>query len=79
MKDRVLRNWHPLRWLRAGLGVAFLIQGMVSRDLAAAVLGGILGLQAILDLGCCSVAGRCGIPAQRPPERQEPITWQEIR
>ncbi len=79
MKERILRNWHLLRWLRAGLGTVFLIQGIVSADPAAMVLGSILGLQALLDLGCCSVAGGCGVPAQRPSERQEPITWQEIR
>lgn len=79
IKERLLHNWHALRVLRAGLGVVFLVQGLSRSEIAAGVLGAILMVQALLDLGCCSLGGGCGLPASRRTERQEETTWQEIR
>jgi hypothetical protein len=75
----MLSTWHWTRWLRLAIAVMFLVQGIVAHEGVALAAGAFFGLQALLNVGCCAVNGACR-PATTPrTERQEDITWQEIR
>ena len=50
--SRVFRNWDGARLLRAGLAVAFLIQGYHAGDAFAYTVAALLGIQAAFGLSC---------------------------
>lgn len=72
-------NWHWTRWLRLGLAIAFLAQGLVSGEGVAWAAGVLLGLQAVLNVGCCTIGRACDVQRPQRTERKDDVTWQEIR
>lgn len=74
-----LRNWHWTRWLRAAIAGAFIAQGFSGGDTMAYAIGTFFGIQAIFNVGCFG-AGTCA-PATTSTTRDknEDITYQEIR
>ena len=62
---RIFQNWHLLRLLRFALGLAAVVQGVVSKDLFAGVLGLLLLSTAIFNVSCCGggdcSTGKCDI------------------
>ena len=74
MRDRLLRNWHPMRFLQLGMGVLFLFQGITRRATIAIAAGVFFGAQAVFGIGCCGI--------QRPmaSELREPgtVEYEEI-
>lgn len=77
MKERLLRNWHPMRFLQLGMGVLFLVQGITRHDTIAIAAGVFFGAQAALNVGCCGIQRPSRIPAS---ELREPgtIEYEEI-
>ena len=56
MKDRLLRNWHPMRFLQLAMGAVFLVQAVTRHDMVALGAGLFFGAQAVFNIGCCGVA-----------------------
>lgn len=50
--------WPVIRIIRLGLGLFILIEGIKSASVVSLILGGLLLLQVVLNVGCCSTAGR---------------------
>ncbi|MBX2981786.1 MAG: hypothetical protein WBB32_14600 [Flavobacteriales bacterium] len=59
MRD-LLQNWNFPRVLRLVLAGAFLGAGISSGEWLPYVAAGILGMQAIFNVGCCGAA--CAVP-----------------
>jgi hypothetical protein len=53
----VLKGWNFMRLLRVGLGVAILVQGIITKDVMSIVLGIIFGGMAVANIGCCGANG----------------------
>ncbi len=77
MKERLLRNWHPMRFLQLGLGAIFLVQGVTRHDMVALGAGLFFGAQAVFNIGCCGIASASRTAA--PPLRDDSrIEYEEI-
>lgn len=63
MRQLLTTNWHTVRVLRTGLGLALLGTGIFAAEAAAGIIGGVLLLQGLLNAGCGSCAtGACRVP-----------------
>lgn len=56
MKELLLTGWHPMRWLRLGLSIAFIANGIYAADKIIIAMGGFLLFQAAFNTGCCGTA-----------------------
>lgn len=52
-----LASWNLVRWIRFGLGISLLIQGIFYKDTLSGLFGALLFYQAITNTGCCGVNG----------------------
>ena len=78
MKKIILQNWHFMRWLRLGLGIAIIIQAALVRDWTVIILGGLFASMAIFDLGCCGAGGcRTSLPDNKIQQQKE-VTYEEV-
>lgn len=48
-----LRNWDFVRALRLGLGLIILIQGIVAGEILFVILGGLMAVMPLFNVGCC--------------------------
>lgn len=55
--NRILKNWDFARIVRLLLGVLVIIYSISSKDYVFIVLGGLLLVQAIMNISCCGSAG----------------------
>ncbi len=83
-KQRLLTNWHMLRIIRAGIGLAMLIMGIQSKDWMLGLFSSFFLYQAITDTGCCGSQG-CA-PTTKTPKAgaaaisiDTPIEYEEIK
>ncbi len=78
MKD-YLKTWNVMRLIRLVMGVAILAQGIIMRDWSFMIIGSVLSLMPLLNLGCCS-AGSCNTPTFRNTKMKESknIKYEEV-
>lgn len=79
MSTRLLRNWHPMRYLQLGMGLLFLAQGITRQETLAVAVGIFFAAQAMLNTGCCGIQGRARATVPVRPEKDDPIQYEEIR
>lgn len=60
LKQQLLTNWHPTRWVALGIGSFLAINWFVSSAPAAGLLALFFLFQAITNTGC--LGGRCTVP-----------------
>ncbi|MBK9147748.1 MAG: hypothetical protein IPM12_08015 [Flavobacteriales bacterium] len=73
-----LRHWPWTRWLRLGIGLAFIGQGFASSEAFALGAGAFFSMQAILNTGCCFVGSCTPVPAREPINDNE-LTYHEVK
>lgn len=61
MKDRLLTNWHLMRWIALAVGLFFIVQGFRYLDLISGLVGGFFLFQAVTNTGC--LCGNCAVSA----------------
>lgn len=76
-KDRVLSGWNLIRFIRLGLAAMVLYESVKNSDLLFAVLGVIILLQAVLNVGCCGVGG-CEV-SPKTNNANENISFTEVK
>ncbi|MCF8448438.1 MAG: hypothetical protein K9G49_01095 [Taibaiella sp.] len=80
-KERLFTNWHMIRIIRGGIGLAILIMAFQSKDWMLALFSSFFLYQAITDTGCCGTQG-CA-PAAKPTKPgitiDTPIEYEEIK
>ena len=57
----ILSNWDLIRFVRAGLGLSFIGQGIASNSIPVILIGSALVMMALFNLGCSSSKG-CALP-----------------
>lgn len=60
MKQLLLHNWSPLRFIRLVLGIIIIVQGAVAGNVLFALAGILFTGMALFNAGCCA-AGNCSV------------------
>lgn len=58
------RNWHFMRMLRVVLAIAILVQSWYAKDSTTAIVGLLLLLMGVFNIGCCGASG-CYTPVKK--------------
>lgn len=75
----LLQGWHFARILRLILGVIIIVQGVILHETAYALMGGLLSLMAVVNVGCCGPAG-CSVPTKsKSQSTSQPIEFEEMK
>ena len=77
MKKLLFSNWNFMRFLRLGLGLAILFQAALAANLSMGVVGLLLTLMPLLNMGCCSAAG-CNVPSNKTTKKTGDINYEEV-
>ncbi len=56
----LVQGWNFMRFLRLGLGIAILVQGIMAKEALTIILGAVFGGMAVANIGCCG-AGTCAV------------------
>ena len=77
--DIIFKGWNFMRLLRFGLAIYLLIEAIKNYDVMFGVLGSVLLLQAVFNVGCCS-GGACysGKTESNESENKE-VIFEEIK
>lgn len=78
MKNSILSGWNFMRAIRLALGIFIVVQGIVTKEWAFAILGGLFSLMPLLNIGCCGASG-CNVPVVRSRKPSTDITYEEVR
>ena len=76
MKNTLLANWNFMRLFRLLIGVAILVQALVSKDVMFALAGLFFTVLPLLNIGCCGVNG-CATPTNKEIKNKE-ISYEEV-
>lgn len=79
LKNIIFRNWNFMRAVRMALALFILVEAVVNYDVMFGVVGFVLLLQSVFNVGCCS-SGACytGKVHDVPNDSQE-ISFEEIK
>ncbi len=77
MKQTILSNWTLMRLLRLGMGIAILVQAVITKDMLFAFAGIIFTVMPVFNIGCCGTAG-CAAPPPKKQETAKEITYEEV-
>ena len=77
MKKTIFSNWNFMRVLRLGMGIAILVQAILSNEVLFGIAGLLFSGMAVLNIGCCG-AGGCSVPTKRTSETTKDITYEEV-
>ncbi|MDR2206714.1 MAG: hypothetical protein LBE36_11245 [Flavobacteriaceae bacterium] len=69
-----MKNWNFMRLLRLLLGIAIIVQGVVSREWIFTFIGVLFSLMPLLNIGCCGVSG-CDLPVSKNRKKTENTTY----
>ena len=64
-----LKQWNGMRLLRLGIGIAAIVQGFYSPTPFLWVIGAVLVIQAVMNIGC--MGGACAVPQSKQTLKQE--------
>lgn len=71
----ILSNWNFFRFIRLGLGIFILIQGIIMGDKFSILLGSLFTLMPLFNIGCCGI-GACDVNYNTP--KKNDLTTKEI-
>ncbi|NCU02653.1 MAG: hypothetical protein GXC73_01600 [Chitinophagaceae bacterium] len=63
-----LKQWNGMRLLRLGIGIAAIVQGSSSPAPLLWVIGAVLVVQAVMNIGC--MGGACAVPQSKQQTKQ---------
>lgn len=73
-----LKGWNFMRVLRLALGIFIIVQGVQIKEWLFVGAGVLFSLMPILNIGCCGVSG-CNTPVRKSNEKNEEVSYEEIR
>ena len=73
----ILQRWNVMRMIRLVLGVIILVQGIITKDIPAAILGIILGGMAAANIGCCAT-NACAVNPAQPIKKETNINHEKL-
>ncbi len=77
MRQGILAKWNFMRLLRLGLGVAIIVQAVISKDWTMGILGALFTSMPLFNVGCCATGG-CDIPVKNDINNTKDITYEEV-
>lgn len=77
MKHTIFSNWTFMRFLRLAMGIAILVQAILTKDLLIAFVGSVFTALPIFNVGCCGAAG-CATPPVKKGSSTKAITYEEV-
>jgi len=77
MKQIVFNNWHFMRFVRLGLGIAIIAQAIANKDALFIFLGAAFTAMAIFNYGCCGASG-CYTPIKKTSNTTNDISYEEV-
>jgi hypothetical protein len=63
-----LKQWNGMRILRLGIGIAAIVQGLHSPTPLLWVIGAVVIIQAVINIGC--MGGACAVPQNKQQIKQ---------
>lgn len=75
----IIQNWNLSRWIRLGLGIIILVQAVVAADIMVGIMGAMLILMPLLNVGCCSTAGYCSTGKARSGKELSQTEFEEVK
>lgn len=57
MRQRILKNWNVVRFIRLLMGTGAVIQGLTQREVLITLAGLFLFITALVNYGCCGSSG----------------------
>ncbi len=80
MKDAVLNNWSIIRFLRLGIGIAIIVQGIIASDLLFGLAGLLFSGMAVFNAGCCGTSACAPPPVKNSSSvsKDKEITYEEV-
>jgi hypothetical protein len=76
MKTVFFARWNFLRLMRLLLGIAILVQAIISKDWLFGLVGIFFTTLPLLNIGCCGVNG-CATPLNKEVKNKE-ISYEEV-
>ena len=70
MKQTILSNWTFMRFFRLAIGIAILVQAVITKDLLFAFAGILFTAMPVFNVGCCGTAG-CAAPLKKIRKQQK--------
>lgn len=62
IRNRLLTNWHPMRWVALSIGIFLAAMGIWYQDGLTGVLSAFFLIQALTNTGCMMGSGACAVP-----------------
>lgn len=72
------KNWNFMRLLRLAMGIYIIIIGIQESNIWFGILGGMLSLMPLFNIGCCGVTG-CNLSSVKSNKKMEDITFTEVK
>jgi hypothetical protein len=66
-----------MRFLRLGIGIAILVQAILTKDMLFALAGIIFTAMPVFNVGCCGMAGCAATPPKKQNTTKE-IPYEEV-
>ncbi|MEP7108804.1 MAG: hypothetical protein ABI760_12500 [Ferruginibacter sp.] len=73
----ILRNWNFMRFFRLAIGIAIIVQSVISRDWVIGVMGVLFTCMPIFNVGCCGVGG-CANPVIKNTGIKKDVSYEEV-
>jgi hypothetical protein len=74
----MLTTWNWIRIMRLVFGIAAIVQGIAQQNHVITLIGGILTVQGIFNIGCCGAACAPSRSRESLPTTKE-TTYEEIK
>ena len=78
MKQEIVSKWNFMRFLRLGLGIFIIIQSVIAQDWTMGVLGTVLTIMPVFNIGCCGARGCARVTQKRNSDTAKDITYEEV-
>jgi len=77
MKRAILVNWNFMRFLRLVMGIAIMVQAVVTKEFMFGVIGLLIVSTAVFNTGCCG-AGACCTATKQYKNSSKDIPYEEV-
>ncbi len=77
MKQSILSNLNFFRFLRLGIGVAIIVQGILDKEIMFGIAGLLFTSMAVFNIGCCGM-GSCSVPTKKTAQPTKDISYEEV-
>ncbi|MCC5942324.1 MAG: hypothetical protein JJU37_12365 [Balneolaceae bacterium] len=77
VKQQLLTNWHPMRWVALGISLILGFNWLVNSAPVSGFIALFFLFQAVTNTGC--LAGQCAPARHQMSDENEEITYEEIK